>query len=56
LIHTDICGRFDAPSFGDKKYFITFIGDFSQYCYLYLFYEKSQSVDVLEMFINEMER
>jgi len=56
LIHTDIRGPFDAPSFGAEKYFITFIDDFLRYCYLYLLHEKSQSVDVLETFINEVER
>ena len=56
MIHTDICGPFDAPSFGGENYFITFIDDFSRYCYLYLLHENSQSVDVLETFINEVER
>ena len=56
LIHTDIYGPFDAPSWNGEKYFITFIDDFSRYCYLYLLHEKSQSVDVLEIFINEVER
>ena len=36
IIHTDICGPFDFPSFGGEKYFITFIDDYSRYCYLYL--------------------
>ena len=31
IIHTDICGPFDVPSFGGEKYFITFIDDFSCY-------------------------
>ena len=56
LIHTDICGPFDVPSWNGEKYFITFIDDFSRYCYLYLLHEKSQSVNVLEIFINEVER
>ena len=56
LIHTDLCGPFDAPSFGSEKYFIIFIDGFSRYCYLYLLHEKSQSVDVLKTFINEVER
>jgi hypothetical protein len=30
IIHTDICGPFDNPSFGGEKYFITFIDDFSR--------------------------
>ncbi|RDX74091.1 hypothetical protein CR513_46201, partial [Mucuna pruriens] len=52
LIHIDICGPFD----GNKKYFITFVDDFSHYCYLYLLHEKSQSVDVLKVFIDEVQR
>ena len=28
IIHTDICGPFDTPTFGGEKYFITFIDDF----------------------------
>ena len=56
LIHTDICGPFDVPSWGGEKYFIAFIDDFSCYCYLYLLHERSQSVDVLMVFIDEVER
>ena len=54
IIHTDICRPFDAPSFGKEKYFITFIDDFS--CYIYLLREKSQVVEALAMYINEVER
>ena len=35
IIHIDICGPFDTPSFGGEKYFITFIYDFSRYGYVY---------------------
>ena len=56
LIHTDICGPFDIPSWNGEKYFITFIDDFSRYCYLYLLHEKSQSVNTFEVFINEVEK
>ena len=41
IIHTDICGPFDTPSFGGENYFITFIDDFSRYGYIYLLNEKS---------------
>ena len=40
IIHTDICGPFDVPSFGGEKYFITFIDDFSRYGFIYLLKEK----------------
>ncbi|KAL2327971.1 hypothetical protein Fmac_021398 [Flemingia macrophylla] len=56
LIHTDICGPFDIPSWNGEKYFITFIDDYSRYCYIYLLHEKSQSMNVIEVFINEVER
>ena len=56
IIHTDICRPFDVPSFGGEKYFITFIDDYSRYCYIYLIKEKSQAVDILEIYVNEVER
>ncbi|CAL9026013.1 unnamed protein product, partial [Prunus brigantina] len=52
----DICGPFDAPSFTGEKYFITFIDDFSRYGYAYLLKEKSEAVNILEVFITEVER
>ncbi|XP_075080360.1 uncharacterized protein LOC107807206 [Nicotiana tabacum] len=56
IIHTDICGPFDVPSFGGEKYFITFIDDFSRYGYIYLLKEKSQAADALKVFVTEVER
>jgi hypothetical protein len=56
IIHTDICGPFDTQSFGKKKYFITFIDDFSHYGYIYLLHEKSQVVNTFEVYITEVER
>ena len=55
IIHTDICGPFDIPSFNKEKNFITFIDDFSRYGFVYLLNEKSQSVEAFEEFINEVE-
>ena len=56
IIHTDICGPFDVNSFNKEKYFITFIDDFSRYEHVYLLHEKSQSMNALEVYINEVER
>ena len=56
LIHTDICRSFDVSSFGGEKYFTAFIDDFLHYGYDYLLHEKSQLVDALTVFINEVER
>uniref|UniRef100_A0A6N2L229 Retrovirus-related Pol polyprotein from transposon TNT 1-94 n=1 Tax=Salix viminalis TaxID=40686 RepID=A0A6N2L229_SALVM len=56
LIHTDICGPFDAPSWSGEKYFITFIDDYSRYGYTYLLHDKAELVNVLKLFIDEVER
>ncbi|RVW63464.1 Retrovirus-related Pol polyprotein from transposon TNT 1-94 [Vitis vinifera] len=39
-----------------EKYFITFIDDLSRYGYVYLMHEKSQAIDIFEMFIIQVER
>ena len=54
LIHTDICGPFPT-TWNGQQYFITFIDDYSHYCYLYLIHEKSQSLDVFKNFKAEVE-
>ena len=41
IVHTDIFELFDVNSFEKKKYFITFIDDYSRYDYVYLLHEKS---------------
>jgi len=56
IVHTDICDSFDVNSFNKENYFITFINDFSCYGHVYLLHEKSQSVNALEVYINEVER
>ena len=50
LIHTYIFEPFPTVSWNDQQYFITFIGDFSRYGYLYLIHEKSQSLEVFKSF------
>jgi len=55
-VHIDICGSFNVNSFGKKIYFSTFIDDYSSYGYVYLLHEKSQALDALEIYLNEVER
>ncbi|RVW47329.1 Retrovirus-related Pol polyprotein from transposon TNT 1-94 [Vitis vinifera] len=55
LIHTDICGPYPTASWNGQQYFITFIDDYSRYGYLFLIYEKSQSLDVFKTFKAEVE-
>jgi len=56
IIHTNICGPFEVSSFNKEKYFITFTDDFSRYGHVYLLPKKSQAVNALEIYINEVER
>jgi len=55
-MHTNNCGPFDVNSFIKKRYLITFIDDYSCYYYVYLLHEKSQVVDALKIYLNEVER
>ena len=50
MIHTNICGPFDVPSWGGEKYFIFFIDGFSCYCYQYL------AASILDVFCQWVER
>ena len=56
IIHTNICGPLSVPCFTGKKYYINIIDYLSRYGYVYLMHEKSQAIDIFEMFITEVER
>ena len=43
-IHEDICGPLTPHTMGGKKYFITFIDDYSHYGFVELICEKSKSL------------
>ena len=55
IIHTDISGPYSTTLCGNK-YFITFIDDFSRYCYVYLIREKVDALDMLKVFRTEVEK
>lgn len=50
LIHTDICGPMQTLTPGKKRYFLTFIDDFSRYTTVYLLSEKSQALNAFQHF------
>ena len=35
LIHSDVCGPMQTPSFGHYLYFVTFIDDYSRHAWVY---------------------
>ena len=41
LVHTDVCGEMQTSSLGNKKYFVSFIDDFSRYAHVYFLRNKS---------------
>ena len=53
IIHTDICCP-DMDMLG-KKYFITFIDDYSRYMYVYLLHNKYEALDAFKVFKAEVE-
>jgi len=40
---------------GGKRYFITFIGDYSTFCYVYLLSSKDEALDMSKTYKNEAE-
>lgn len=44
------------PSFNSEKYFIIFIDNFSHYKYIYMLHKKLCVMNVLEVYICEVER
>lgn len=50
LIHTDICGPITPESFSGKKYFISFIDDYSRKTWVYFLKEKSEAFETFRKF------
>jgi len=36
LVHSDVCGPFSTPTFGDNRYYILFIDDYTRYTSVWL--------------------
>ena len=50
LIHSDIAGPFPHMSMTQAKYALTFIDDFSRYCWVYFLKHKSEVFDLFKVF------
>ncbi|GMG18162.1 unnamed protein product [Phytophthora fragariaefolia] len=42
VIHSDVCGPMETPTFSGKRYFVTFIDEYSHFCVVYLLRYKSE--------------
>ena len=55
LIHSDVCELNGTLTRGGKRYFITFIDDFSRFTYVYLMRSKYEAFDMFKRFKNKVE-
>ena len=55
LIHSDICNLKFMQTKGGKKYFITFIGDCTTYCYVFLLSSKDDALETFKSYKNKVE-
>ena len=49
-VHSDVCGPMSTDSIGGKKYFVTFIDDYSRYCKVYFQRNKSEVFEKFKQF------
>ena len=50
LIHSDIIGHIPTPSYVKSRYVLTFIDDFSRYCWVYFLKQKFEVYDIFKVF------
>ena len=55
LVHSDLCDFHSTPSLGNKKYVVTFIDDYTRFCYVYLLHSKDEALDKFKIYKTEVE-
>ena len=55
LVHSDLCEFQGILTRGQKRYFITFIDDFSKYTYVYLLKNKNDAFDAFKNYLTEVQ-
>ncbi|MCO5564960.1 hypothetical protein L7F22_018630 [Adiantum nelumboides] len=55
LVHSDVCGPMRTPSVGNSLYFVTFIDDFSRFCWVYPFKTKSDVFAIFQHYVTMVE-
>ncbi|MCO5600051.1 hypothetical protein L7F22_054159 [Adiantum nelumboides] len=55
LVHSDVCGPMRMPSMGNSLYFVTFIDDFSRFCWMYPLKAKSDVFAVFQHYVSMVE-
>ncbi|KAI0993210.1 hypothetical protein K3495_g14974 [Podosphaera aphanis] len=54
-IHSDLCGPFPTPSFGNFLYYISFVDDATRYCSVALLKTKSDAANAVIQYITKLE-
>jgi len=55
LIHTDLCGPIDPATYDNKRYFLTFLDDYTHFVHVYLLKHKSEVEVHVKQYVNEVE-
>ncbi|MCO5576454.1 hypothetical protein L7F22_030264 [Adiantum nelumboides] len=55
LVHSDVCGPMRTPSVGNSLYFVTFIDDFSRFCWVYPLKAKSDVLVIFQHYVAMVE-
>ena len=55
LVHSDLCEMNGELTKGDKRYFITFIDDYTRSCYVYLLKAKDEALHYFKVYKAEVE-
>lgn len=55
VIHSDLCGPMENPSYGGMRYFVSFIDDYSRMVHIYFMKDKQNVLDVFKDFKNKVE-
>ena len=55
-MHSDVCTVDNVLSRGGNRYFITFIDDYSKFCYVYLMKHKSEAFFKFLLYLAEVQK
>ncbi|MCO5606691.1 hypothetical protein L7F22_060880 [Adiantum nelumboides] len=55
LVHSDVCGPMRTPSVGNNLYFVTFIDDFSRFCWVYPLKGKLDVFAIFQHYVSMVE-
>ncbi|MCO5587128.1 hypothetical protein L7F22_041075 [Adiantum nelumboides] len=55
LVHNDVCGPMRTPSVENNLYFVTFIDDFSRFCWVYPLKAKSEVFAIFQHYVSMIE-